>query len=279
MDLFKTQFKTWQAKAIIALFGLTLVATTFVSSTRGDGKLHIYFLNIGQGDAALIQTPTNELILVDGGPGQKVLHELGEVLPFWRRSFDLVIMTHPDKDHIEGLAAVIDRYRIKQFLMNGAFQKNALVQAIFQKLSRKGVPVLLAEEHHDFTFGDVKLDMLFPFQPKLGQTEFTNSTSIVFKLITPKTTILFTGDADEYVERQLIAAGADLQSDLLKVGHHGSKYSSSADFLRKVKPKKAIISVGKNHYGHPNPEALSRLKEIDAEILRTDQLGRIEFSF
>ena len=265
--------------AIAILCAVLLATGSAVWSNRSDGKTHIYFLNIGQGDAALIKTPTNELILVDGGPGNRVLSELGKNLPFWRRDFDLVIMTHPDKDHIEGLATVIDQYHIRRFLMNGAFQKNAVVQAILRKLVERQVPVLLAEEDHDFEFGNVKLDMLFPFEPTLGQTDFTNSTSIVFRLISPRGTALFTGDADEFVERKILEAGREIRSDVLKVGHHGSKYSSSQAFLEAVRPRIAIISVGKNRYGHPTPEVLDRLQKIGAEIHRTDREGTIEIIF
>lgn len=263
----------------VCIFAVFAIASQFIAE-KTDNKLHVYFLNVGQGDSTLIKTPSNKKILIDGGPGKRVLYELSEILSFWDRSFDLVILTHPEKDHLEGLIPVIDRYKIKQFLISGSFKQNQLIDELFKKLTEKNIKLILADDDHDFFIDSkVKVDILFPFKPMIGETDFINSTSIIFKLIHPRKTILFTGDADETLERLLIRKNVNLKADILKIGHHGSKSSTSGEFLEKVKPEKAIISVGQNSYGHPHKDVLSRLKNISAEILRTDWMGRIEFEF
>lgn len=273
--------KTFFKQKTAILFGISalipLVLLSYFFAIKPANKLHVYFLNVGEGDSALIKTPNHKLILVDAGPDNKVLHELGAALSFFDRAFDLVIATHPDKDHIGGLISVIDRYEVKKILMPGSFQNNVLTSEFFRKINSKKIPVILASASSDFDFGgSIKIDVLYPFSPMPGKTENTNTTSIVFRLIHPSITFLFTGDADESVEETLMKAGADLNVDVLKVGHHGSKGSTSEKFLRKTTPKTAVISVGKNSYGHPNEEVLARLKDVGAEILRTDVNGRIK---
>lgn len=252
----------------------------FYLTSQPDGLLHVFFLNVGQGDSILIKTPSGKNILVDGGPAKKVLLELNETLP-WNSVLDYVVLTHPDRDHIEGLIAVLKRYRVKRVLTTGVYKKDYFSQSFLKLIREKEIPVILAEAKADITFDDgVIFDILFPFSQHMEISDATNQTSLVAEVIYGKNEILLTGDADASVEEKLIQAADSLDTDILKVGHHGSKTSTSEAFLRTTSPAIAVISVGKeNTYHHPHPSVMKKLSRCNLQILRTDQDGRIEMIF
>lgn len=244
-----------------------------------DNNLHVFFLDVGQGDSTLVQTPHGNLILIDGGPEDNVIFELFEILPFFRRTIDLVILTHPDKDHLEGLTYVLDRFNVKNVLLTGILDDNIFYKTFLEKLNEQQVPVLIAKSTLDFDLGDgVFLDTLYPFD-SISNMYFadTNSSSIVNKLIFHDFEILFTGDLDTKTEDKLIQNNVPLKADVLKISHHGSKNGTSKDFLEAVSPETAIIQAGENNsYGHPHMEILENLLKQKIEIFRTDKNGRIE---
>lgn len=268
-------------KILLGAIVTALTSGTLFFAAQPDGLLHVYFLNVGQGDSILIRTPSGKNILVDGGPGKKVLLELNEVLPFWGSTFDYVIPTHPDRDHIEGLIPVLKRYSVKNILTTGVYKNDYLSETFLRLIHEKNIPVTFTEANSDITFDDgVTIDILFPFSQNIGRETDTNSTSLVAEVIYGEHEILLTGDADASVEEKLIAARAPIKTDVLKVAHHGSKTSSTEKFLRTVNPEFAVISVGKgNSYHHPHPSVLKRLTTCDREILRTDLDDRIEMIF
>jgi competence protein ComEC len=239
-----------------------------------DGRLHVTFLDVGQGDAILITTPRGQQILVDGGPSPVALSSaLGSSMPFWDRSLDLVVMTHPDADHITGLAEVLERYRVDGWLDNGI--TSALLQQ--HAIPRQAVS---AGTRLDLGRGLV-LDVLHPQSGRLNRPDSgTNNDSVVLRLEWGGLSFLLTGDIEAEAERQLIDTGQALQSDVLKVAHHGSAGSSSVEFLAALSPNFAVISVGADNLaGHPAPEVLERLlQQGGVTVLRTDQLGTVEFS-
>ncbi|PIQ78596.1 hypothetical protein COV82_00330 [Candidatus Peregrinibacteria bacterium CG11_big_fil_rev_8_21_14_0_20_46_8] len=260
---------------------LLIVASSFayfIWEAQPDGLLHIYILNVGQGDAILIRTPNGTNILNDGSAGSSIMQELGAVLPYFDRTIDYAILSHPDRDHIEGLIHVARRVKIEKFYMNGAVRDNFLVRGLLSAIREYDIPIILADDSKDILLDDgVKLDLLYPFKLPLNQKDALNNTSIVFMLEYGETRALFTGDIEKETESEIVAAGVDIRADILKVAHHGSRSSSIQPMLDKIQPKIALISAGRdNKFGHPHPEVLERFTKMGVAIHRTDINGRIE---
>ncbi len=271
-------------KVILFLVGILFLLNIFVWQKVFDlakiNNLKVNFLNVGQGDAIFIETPQIHQILIDGGPGSAVLEKLQKFMSFYDRTIDLVILTHPDKDHIEGLLEVLKRYKIDYILWTGTKRSGSFYQewlSLLTKSEKQGTKIITAKLDQEIKAGNVVIDILHPFEDLTGK-EFTNKdndTGIVSHLIFGQNTFLFTADISSKVEKEFVSKGINLKSDVLKVAHHGSKYSSSNEFLENVKPKIAVISVGKNSYGHPTPETLQRLENFGIHILRTDEYGDV----
>ena len=275
-------------KFILIIFTIT-VAVWFFVLIPGSKNLETIFLNVGQGDAILIKTPKNQTMIIDGGPNSKVLEKLGKYLSPLQKQVDIVVLTHPHADHVTGLIEVLKRYDISLLILGGADLKTDVYNEFIKIVSDKKIPVLIAETGQAIHFSeDLEFDILS--SAGANQEVFNkksegfgtagnevNDTSIVGKLIFKDFSIMFTGDATLKIENQLLVYGNNLKSDILKIGHHGSKYSSSFNFLNAVFPRAAIIEVGaKNRYGHPSPAALSRLKMFNIDIFRTDENGDVK---
>jgi len=263
---------------LIILFLTTAFASlAFWRDNSGEDKnekTKIIFLDIGQGDAMLIDIPKDTQILIDGGDGKDILNKLGEHLPFYDRKIELVIMTHPDKDHLGGLVEVLKYYEVEQILETGIKCEKAICEEWDKLIEEKNIPVKYAEFGQRIKAGNIEMAVLYPFENlKDKEVKNSNDASIVLKLVVNDNSILLTGDAGFPVENDLISQNINLESKILKVSHHGSKYGTSNEFLKSVKPEKAIISVGKNNYGHPATELLNRLKNMSIEIFRTDEVG------
>jgi competence protein ComEC len=244
-----------------------------------DQQLHLVFCDVGQGDAILIYQGNNQ-ILIDGGPDQSVLTCLANHLPFWDREIEMVVATHPDADHITGLIDVIERYDVDHFVINSIGKNSAVFREFKSVVVNEGREVYFPEEGDEIKIGSLKLVVLWPQrQEKVLGASITekevNETSIVLRLSYGNFDALFPGDISTKIEEQLDLPTSQ-KIELLKVAHHGSKYSTSAEFLEKISPELAIISVGKNPWGHPTEEVLERLSSLDTRILRTDQEGEIE---
>ena len=269
-------FSGWRLLGVLAF--LVIVAWLALRQLP-DGRLHVYFLDVGQGDATLVQTPDGRQILIDGGPNPTaLLSELSAVLPFWDRSLDLVVLTHPDGDHLTGLLAVLDRYQVGRVLDTSQTDAASLAAAWRERLAKGNIPRTTAQRGMRIPFGDVMLTVLHPSsKPLTGTASDDNNNSIVLRIDYGPTSLLLTGDAESEAEADIIKAGLPLQADVLKIGHHGSNGSTSAPFLVAVTPSEAVIQVGAdNSFGHPAREVLKRLMDARAEILRTDTNGRIE---
>lgn len=267
------------------LVGLILVVAfaLFVQESRQPivaapepqgGELRVWFLDIGQGDATLIETPNGEQILVDGGPGDAVLTKLGQIMSPLDRTIDAVVATHPDADHISGLIPVLERYDVREVMYNGDVHDtqttDAFVAAREAEPNAERPTVRVGDV---FTFGDVTLTAVWPTDAAVANAD-TNTGSIVFLLTYGDTSVLLTGDAPEEAEQGFEDAVGDI--DVLKVGHHGSVYSSSVAFLEIARPEIAVISVGAhNRYGHPSPVVMARLDEEGIPYFRTDRDGDI----
>lgn len=269
------------SKLLLILTGVLiviLITLGFLFWQNQQNKLEVYFLNVGQGDAILIKTPSHQKILIDGGPDNQVLAELGRHLPFYNQAIDLVILTHPDADHLTGLVEVLKRYPVKRVLTGGTVCSNALCRSWSETIKEKGIETQIAQAGQIFDFGETKLEILHPLINLNQQIiEETNDSSVVAKLIYHHHSFLLTGDATVAVEAALLAAQADLRADVLKVSHHASDTASSEEFLSAVQPSWAVISVGKNKFGLPSRRIIYRLERIGAAIFRTDESGEIEF--
>lgn len=242
-----------------------------------DRRFHIYFFDIGQGDSIFIKTPDNQQILIDGGPGNLVLEELGNVMPFFDRSLDLIVLTHPHADHMNGLIEVLNRYEVSAILMTDVGFEGEAYEEFLGLLPE----VLIADSSKDMRFGEVYLDVLYPIDPASGRYfENVNNSSIAMKVTFRDLEILLTGDLEIEGEAELVRAyGDSLKADILKAGHHGSRTSSTVDFLAKVAPVTVVIQSGKdNSFGHPHPETLRKFKRMGIEdVRRNDLLGTVEF--
>ncbi len=246
-----------------------------------DGRLHVFFLDVGQGDAILIQTPNRHQILIDGGPDAKVLlSRLGQRLPFWDHSLDLVALTHPEEDHLTGLLEVLQRYQTEKVLESGFPSDSPAYQEWLRLIKQKDTEHLIAQPGERITIGKVSLKVLGPPKPLLrGTSSDSNNNSLVIRLVYGKVSFLLVGDLMREGEKVLLRQGYGLSSTVLKVGHHGAANSSSPEFLEAVSPQAAVISVGiSNPFGHPSSEVLARLREkVGENLFLTSAGGTIEF--
>jgi len=269
--------KSWKKLFLIVLVFSNLVVWVAVYE-RQPSNLHVYFFDVGQGDSIFIDSPTHGRVLVDGGPNTKVLTELGKVLPFGDRRIDVVIETHPDKDHIYGLSEVVSRYSVGKFLEPGVESPSKVDDNLRAELKNRNVESLLARRGMVVNFNDgARLEILFPDQD-VSKWE-TNQASVVSRLVYGDKSFLLTGDSPKKSEYMLMEYGKkELKSDVLKVGHHGSKTSTSMAYASLIRPEYAVISAGlNNRYGHPNQETLDTLNKLGAKILSTIEKGTIEF--
>ncbi len=243
-----------------------------------DDKLKVVFFDVGQGESIFIRTPENHQIIIDGGPsGKRILEKLSGQIPFWDKTIDLAVLTHPDYDHLGGLNYVLKSYRVENILWNG-IKKNTRTFGYWEEnLKEEEARVFIGEKGQKIKAGDLEFFVLYPFESREGEVadRASNNTSIVMKMTFGENDFLLTGDIGEEIEKLLL--NADLKAEILKVAHHGSKSSSNSEFLRLVNPELAVISVGHNNpYNHPHPEILKRLDDFGITILRTDKSGNIE---
>jgi competence protein ComEC len=264
------------------LFFLNFFCWKEVFALSGSQNLKVDFLNVGQGDSFLIETPDMQYILIDGGPDSTVLQKLADYMPFWDKEIDLVILTHPDSDHVTGLIDVLQKYKVDDILWTGikintaTYQKWLTVLAEQQKM---GAKIIIAQSNEEIKAGNVLINILNPINSLAGKYfKDDNDTGVVSRLLYGKISFLFSADITSKEEQQLVDSKSDLQSNVLKVAHHGSKYSTSDIFLAAVEPQIAVISDGKNNsYGFPTADVLQRLQEFGIKIFRTDQDGDVEF--
>ena len=235
-------------------------------------------LNVGQGDAILITTPSGQRVLIDGGPDLAVLEGLGRHLPFYERTIDLLVLTHPDADHLTGLIEVMRRYTIGAVLHTGVAYDSAGYRHFQSELIRRGIPVIDPGFLDTIQLSDgLRFEVLYPQQSIAGQSiKYSNESSIVLRLIDNHFRVLLTGDTTIAIEKIFLTSGVDVVADVLKVGHHGSDTSTGEGFLNAVDPTLAVISVGvDNKFGHPSPRVLDRLVGFSISVIRTDQVGDI----
>ncbi len=240
-----------------------------------SAELEVHFLDVGQGDCAVVLCD-GESMVIDGGPGAAA----GKVYRYIRRTLklthlDYVISTHPHLDHVAGLSAVLNAAPADLILTPVPAWDSRAFGNMLKYAEKQGTPLSVPQEGDTLRLGGATVTVLHCWPDAVGYGR-TNDASIVLRIDYGKTSFLFTGDAEDWSEYMMIDAGAELRADVLKVGHHGSRTSSTAEFLEAVSPALAVISVGKdNGYGHPAAEVLDRLEAAGARVLRTDELGTI----
>lgn len=275
-----------QRVSVLLLLLLAIVAMT-MAEIRGQSAglftpmspyLQVTFLDVGQGDAILIETPDGVQALIDGGPDATVLRELARELPWGDRTLDLVLSTHPDKDHIGGLVDVLARYTVTSILTTENTGETMTASAYQKALTAETAVVHMARAGQVYTLGaSTTLTILSPERdPSLLES---NTASIVAKLSYGDIDFMLTGDAPESIEDYMsVTYGAQLQSEVLKLGHHGSKTSTSELFLEQVKPQYAVVSAGRdNSYGHPHEAVVSRVTAAGIALRSTAESGRVKF--
>ena len=233
----------------------------------------ISFFNIGQGDASLITSKRGDRIIIDCGPSSKIIDQLETKLSFWSQHIDMLIITHGDRDHYGGCKDIIERFQVNKVMINGVFDsKNKSYQELLELIKSKNIQILPAIQNTYINLGSsIELQLLNPATNLWGQDiRDDNTESIVILLRSKNQNILLTGDADEKTETKILKEYPQLDIDILKAGHHGSKTSSSEQFLDAITPKQVIISAGANNsYNHPHPEIINRLNKRNIKIQET----------
>lgn len=259
-----------------------LIISVYLISQLPVGNFQFSFLDIGQGDAMYMRTPDDYHIIIDSGPNSKIIEELAEVLPLYNRTIDLIVISHPHADHVNGFVEVLKRYEVKKILLVGTPSYNPYYVKLLELAKDFEIPFLIAEADKDFKVGEyVYLDIVWPIESMAGK-EFDNknNASLAMRVISADKVFMLTGDAEIEEEKEIVDSGFDLTADILKSGHHGSKTASTTEFLDVVNPETVVIQSGEgNDFGHPHKETLKKYLERGIKVSRNDLLGRIDFIF
>ena len=282
MIMYTMRTRIPKAALFLSILVLLLANGFIFAHIFGPGKkeLTIAFLNVGQGDAIYIESPSGVDLLIDGGKDRSAVRELSRVMGPLDRSLDALLATHPDADHIGGLPDVLARYRVHTIIEPGKDADSSQAERLADSVRREtGAVHVYARQGMRVHLGkDTYFDIFYP-EENVAQLRETNDASVIGKLVYGETEFMLTGDAPSLVEERLVQMyGARLASDVLKAGHHGSRTSSSDSFLAAVSPATVVVSAGKdNSYGHPHSEVLSNIAEAGAAMISTAEEGTIVF--
>jgi len=266
----------------ILVFGLLILNVVIFAGFPVSGAvkdLKVVFLDVGQGDSIFIESPNGVQMLIDAGQNKKVLEELTKIMSYDDRSIDAVLATHPDADHVGGIPFVFDRFDVSTYISTSNTSDTATFKRVEEAVANEdGVTHIYALRGVFFDMGDgVIVTVLFPDRDV--SNEESNDSSIVVQVSYGDIEFMLTGDAPQSVENYLVSLGEDkLESEVLKLGHHGSKTSTSPLFLKTVAPKYAVVSAGvDNRYGHPSKEIVDLVGGEGIEIRNTQTEGAITF--
>jgi competence protein ComEC len=269
---------------VSSLFLLTLVHFSLKIADR-DRHLTITLLDVGQGESAFIKTPKGQHILIDGGGTYSGSFEIGKrvILPFLLnhgvKKIDLMIGTHPHPDHMKGLTGIIKSLKVNEILLNKDNSDSLFVKEFNESALKRNIRIKRISSPYLYENGDIKLIFSHPsdeFSKTFYRKKDRNNRSLVFKLIYKEFSMLFTGDIEKDAEKYLLQNNHDLKADFLKIAHHGSRSSTTEEFLRSVAPETAVISVGRyNWFRFPSKEVVKRLEERNINIYRTGRSGAV----
>jgi len=261
----------------IIILALIILSGLLFSLWPDKHNLSVYFLDVGQGDAILICSPEGQNILIDGGPDNKLLAEVGKVLPWWSKEIDYLVITHYHADHMMGFIELLNKYKVKHVLVGAQQPDNFLYNIWTDKLAEQNIKPTIVKAGERFVVSD---ELNWQIILADSTHEDYNDNSVVIRLSYKEQDFMLMGDLGIEGEEKILASGLDIDSEYLKVGHHGSRYASSVEFLQAVSPEICIIQSGlDNKYGHPDQEAIDRLEHIACQIMNTQELGLISFEF
>ncbi|MFA6353799.1 MAG: ComEC/Rec2 family competence protein [Candidatus Paceibacterota bacterium] len=277
LEQYKTSTKEYGLFIIVfalILFNAFLLYTDWQNSHR---EFTFAMLDVGQGDSLFIESPTGTQIMFDGGPSRSVLGSLTRIISPFDKSIDALVITNPDSDHIGGFLDILKNYKVGRVFESGTLTDSKIYQSLREEMKKQNIPDILVKKGMKLDIGGgVIIDILFPDRDVSAWA--TNDGGVVAKLSFGETSIMLTGDVTAKTEKIILEENYSLQlaSTILKVGHHGSRTSSSISFVKAVMPSYALISDGKdNNYGHPHQDTLDTLAQFGAKIFRTDLLGSI----
>lgn len=270
---------------ILFFFAFFIWQVVFANISSQTSLLEVDFFDVGEGDSVLLSLPSLQSkfgeriqLLIDGGPSGEIVEKVAKEMPFFDRKIEILILTHPDKDHITGLFEILRTFKIDKVLLpkiEGPKQEKDLYLSFLILLQEKNIEPIFTKRGHRISFPDGTHFLIFwPEEDFISKN--TNDFSIVTKFSFGKVDFLFTGDLPKNIEYKLLTQDFNLESEILKVAHHGSKNSTSEYFLEKISPEIAVICVGENSYGHPAREVLELLSKYDIKVLRTDFDGDIK---
>ncbi|HPZ09965.1 MAG TPA: ComEC/Rec2 family competence protein [Candidatus Eremiobacteraeota bacterium] len=236
--------------------------------------LKMHFIDVGQGDSILVETPGGKNMLIDAGDNSEGERVVSYIEKEGIKRLDVIVATHPDSDHIGGMDNVVESFDVGKIYMPDKTKTTKTFKDVLVSIRDKGLKITKARAGVNIDLDpSINVEIL---SPNSAEYEETNNYSIVIKLVYDNTSFLLPGDAEGFSEKEMIKKGYDLKSDVLKLGHHGSHSSTTPDFLEKVSPKYAIICAGKgNKFGHPHKETLKKLKKAGIQLYRTDKNGTI----
>lgn len=241
-----------------------------------NNLLEIHFIDVGQGDGILIKTPNDKVLIIDGGPYDDFSKKVSSKLPYRKRNIDLLVITHAHQDHYLGLINMLENYRVDNIIYSGYDADFSDYVYLMNLIKEKNINLITAQYGKIISLDEnIDLKILYPISQKTEEKDI-NNTSVVIKLEFKNFDAIFTGDLTCVGEAEILKKEGNLKSELLKVGHHGSKGSSCNPFLEKIGPELAIIQVGiDNKFNHPSYDAISRISKFTNIILQTDKLGTI----
>lgn len=275
------KIKKNKVKIILALILMSLASLYFIFlyySEKNQEKLLVSFIDCGQADCIFIKTPQGQQIIIDFGDN-KGLKDLSQKIPWWRKTIDLMIITHPHDDHIAGMANIIKKYQVNNIMYTGVIGDSPIYTDLLDLIKQENIPLIVPNKDQIISLGDdCALKIIFPWENLMNkEVANLNNSSIVSQLKCQGSSFLFMGDAELEVEQEILNKNIELKSDILKVGHHGSITSSQQEFLEKVNPQIAIIMVGENNkFNHPSLRTVKKLERINSQIFRTDIEGTID---
>jgi len=249
-----------------------------VMTTNNKGILTFAVLDVGQGEALFIESPTGVQVLIDGGPGKNLLLALPQVLPWYDRSIDMIVVTNPDLDHYSGFFSLLDRYSVASVFESGTISKTDTYRLLEKKIEDKHILKIIASRGQRIDLGGgAYLEVLFPDRDVSGLS--SNDGSLVMRLVYGETSVMLQGDSTRKIEEYLEALDRkSLKSTILKVGHHGSRTSTGESYVEAVQPEFVVISSGRdNTYGHPHKETLDTLSAHTIAVFNTCVMGTIVF--
>ncbi|MGG5462275.1 ComEC/Rec2 family competence protein [Clostridium sp. B9] len=262
---------------LIILLSFAIFSYKIVSPLEKHNFL-VHFIDVGQGDSILIQA-NNKNLLIDSGTEDSIDHLVKYLKKSKVKKLDYIIATHPHADHIGGMNVIIDKFNVGSFFAPKVSHTNESFKSMITSLKNKNLPINILNSKKDISIDLGKNTNIKILAPTDKDYENINNYSPIIKIYYGKTSFLFTGDAEEELENEVLSENFILKANVLKIGHHGSNTSTSEEFLKEIQPQVAIISAGlDNSYGHPNYITLQKLNDNNVRVLRTDEDGTIVIS-